>query len=131
MSTELVVTVVLAALGSSGLWTLVDHLIARKDKRRGQAEQIRERQRAVNLALLHHLMYALCEKALLRGKIYVSEYDDLNHLAEQYFAEGGNGTGKLLIDEVRKLPKELGRPIDKKYEEYYRGHDHDKLEGEI
>lgn len=121
MTTELVITIVLAALGSSGLWTLIDHMVARKDKRRGQADEIRERQRAVNLALLHHLMYDMCERALLRGKIYVSEYDDIDHLAEQYFAEGGNGTGKLLVDEVKKLPKELGTPIDSKYEEYFKG----------
>lgn len=118
MTAELIITIVLAALGSSGLWTLIDHLIARKDRRRGQADEIRERQRAVNLALLHHLLYNICERVLLRGKVYVSEYDDIAHLAEQYFAEGGNGTGRLLIEEVKKLPKELGTPIDQKYEEF-------------
>lgn len=121
MNAELVITIVLAAIGSSGLWTVIDHFMARKDKRKDHADEIRERQRAVNLALLHHLMYGMCEKALLRGKIYVSEYDDIDHLAEQYFAEGGNGTGRLLIEEVRKLPKELGTPLDSKYEEFFKG----------
>lgn len=121
MTVEIVVTIILAMIGSSGLWMVVDHLISRKDKRKDHADEIRERQRAVNLALLHHLMYGMCEKALLRGKVYVSEYDDISHLAEQYFAEGGNGTGRLLIEEVRKLPKELGTPIDQKYEEFLKG----------
>lgn len=124
MTIEMIVAIVLAGLGSSGLWTLIDHRISRKDKRKDNADEIRERQRAVNLALLHHLLYNICEKALLRGKVYVSEYDDISHLAEQYFAEGGNGTGKLLIEEVRKLPKELGTPIDQKYEEFFRGKEH-------
>lgn len=121
MTTELVITVVLAALGSSGLWKLIDTLIARADKKKDKYDEVRERQRAVNLALLHHLMYGMCEKALLRGKVYVSEWDDISHLSEQYFAEGGNGTGRLLVEEVKKLPKELGTSIDAKYEEYFRG----------
>ena len=121
MTVEMIVAIILAGIGSSGLWKVIDTLIARKDRRQDRADEIRERQRAVNLALLHHLMYGMCEKALLRGKIYVSEYDDIDHLAEQYFAEGGNGTGKLLIEEVKKLPKELGTPIDQKYEEFFRG----------
>lgn len=124
MTAEIAVTIILAGIGSSGLWMVIDHLIARKDKRRDNADEIRERQRAVNLALLHHLLYNICERALLRGKVYVSEYDDISHLAEQYFAEGGNGTGKLLIEEVKKLPKELGTPIDQKYEEFFRGKEH-------
>lgn len=120
MTTELVVTIILAAVGSSGLWKVIDGIIERKAKKKDKADDIRERQRAVNLAILHHLMYQMCEKALLRGKIYVSEYDDISHLSEQYFSEGGNGTGKLLVEEVKKLPKELGTPIDQKYEEYFK-----------
>lgn len=116
MNIELVITVAITAIGSTGLWRFVEYMFTRKDNRKEKEDLARARQDSVNLALLHHLIYEMCETAISRGKIFVSELDDLEHLAEPYFSLGGNGTGRLLVEEARKLPKELGTPIDTKYE---------------
>jgi hypothetical protein len=114
---EMILTVVCSVLASTGLWKLLDSVIARKASRK-TAET------AALIALLHAQLYERCKKAINSGEITISEYDDLQHIAEAYFELGGNGTGKMLIEETKKLKKITGSSrCDLAISTYYERHE--------
>lgn len=113
---QIYITIIGAAFGSTGLWELIRFLITRKDRKQDKDDDKARIQREVNLALLHDRIYYISETALQRGEIYMSELDNLTHLAEPYFELGGNGTGEVLVEEAKKLKKAIGDPLAKAIE---------------
>ena len=102
---DIIVTIVLAALGSSGLWTFISmigqHYLSIYDKKHG--EQSAEARMLRGLG--HDRIVYECNKYLQRGYITSDEYDDLNvYLFEPYRALKGNGTAEKLMSEVERLP---------------------------
>lgn len=91
---ELLVSVVVASLGSTGLWSF----IATRKK-----TETAERKLLVGLA--HDRIVYLGMHYVERGHITRDEYENLNdYLFRPYEEAGGNGSAKRVMDEVRKLP---------------------------
>lgn len=93
----MVIAVVLAILGSNGLWTVINNiLINRKDKKSVARQAM--------LALLHDRLYRLCQDYIKQGYVTIDQLDNLMYLWQPYERLGGNGTGKKLYDQVLELP---------------------------
>lgn len=93
----MVLAVVLAILGSNGLWTVVNSILTnRKDKKSVERQAM--------LALLHDRLYRLCQNYIKQGYVTVGQLDNLMYLWQPYEGLGGNGTGKKLYDQVLQLP---------------------------
>ena len=91
---ELWVTIVLAVLGSSGLWTLITRLLDRKSYKTKML-----------LGLGHDRIIFLCQKYVDRGWITSDEHEDLlKYLYAPYVGMKGNGTAERWMAEVNKLP---------------------------
>lgn len=91
---DMVVTIMISVLGSSGLWAFLQKRADKKD--------------AKNLMLLglgHDRIIDLCEKYITRGWLSHDEYENLyEYLYKPYKEMGGNGTAERLMEEVKKLP---------------------------
>lgn len=91
---ELLVAIVVAALGSTGLWSF----FATKKK-----TETAERKLLVGLA--HDRIVYLGMKYVERGEITRDEYENLNdYLYKPYAEAGGNGSAQRVMEEVRRLP---------------------------
>lgn len=91
---ELLVSVVVSAIGSTGLWSF----IATRKK-----TETAERKLLVGLA--HDRIIYLGMNYIERGSITKDEFENLNdYLFKPYEEAGGNGSAKRVMDEVRKLP---------------------------
>lgn len=74
---------------------------------RSYAKKLSGKIRAIetsNLALLHWLIYNTCTVMIERKYSTVEELDNLQYFWQAYELLGGNGTGKLLYEQARKLP---------------------------
>lgn len=90
---ELVITVVCSVMASSGLWALIQHLISRNDH-----------SSKLLLGLAHDRIMWLGKGYLKRGYITVEEYENLvTYLYEPYIDRGGNGSVKMIMNQVMKL----------------------------
>ena len=85
MDTQIIVTIILSVLASSGLWQFI---IFKSQSKSAQTQAI--------LALLHNEIYSIAEKAIEKGSITADEFDNLTCLYEPYRALKGNGTGEAL-----------------------------------
>ena len=92
MSIEIIVTIVVSVLASSGLWQF---LILKTQNKSTQTQAI--------LALLHNEIYSQAEKAILKGSITTEELDNLTCLFSPYEKMGGNGTGRVLYEKAKNL----------------------------
>ena len=105
METGLIVTIILAAFGSSGLWAFISmiaqHWINKYEQRHGARSASDEMLRGLG----HDRIIYLCTKYIQKGSISPEEYEDLSkYLFEPYKALGGNGTAEKLMEEVNRLP---------------------------
>lgn len=91
---ELIITVVISVIGSSGLWAFLQHKL---DRNNAKTKML--------LGLGHDRIIYLCEVYIKRGYLTHDEYENLyEYLYIPYKNMGGNGTAERLIEEVRKLP---------------------------
>ena len=91
---EMIVTIVVAVLGSNGLWAWIQS--------RSKAKSARDR---MLMGLGHAEIFRLCEKYIQRGAITVNELEDLDkYLFRPYSDLGGNGTAAAMVDKCKKLP---------------------------
>lgn len=90
--------IILAVIGSTGLWGGLWALIQKKlEKKSAKSRMI--------LGLGHDRIIWLCQKYIARGWITKEEYEDLHdYLYVPYRDMGGNGTAERLIKEVDGLP---------------------------
>jgi len=96
-----ITAIVIACIGSAGLWTVINtviqHLINRRGTHSAEAEMI--------LGLGHDRICFLCMKYIEAGSITAEEFENLyTYLYLPYKALGGNGTAERLMNEVQKLP---------------------------
>lgn len=90
---EIIVAVVIAVLGSNGLWAWINS--------KGTAKSARDR---MLLGIGHAEIFRLCEKYIRRGAITMDELEDLDrYLFKPYSELGGNGTAAALVEQCRKL----------------------------
>lgn len=121
MNTETLVTIILAIIGSSGLFTLIQFLISRNDGKKQAMEDLMKAivqlqssvddtnadMKLQNEALMSiaqdRIMY-LAREFLSQNWIYADDLSNLRRLADSYRALEGNGDVKILMDLVDKLP---------------------------
>lgn len=93
-SMEFIIAIILAVLGASGFWTLLLKILDRKSSKT-----------KLLLGLAHDRIIALGEEYIKRGCITKDEYENLiKYLGEPYLESGGNGLGKRILEECKKLP---------------------------
>ena len=91
---QTVLSVLLAIIGSTGLW---NYLASKRDKNDARTKLL--------VGLAHDRIVYLGMKYIERGYVTRDEYENLNdYLYEPYAAAGGNGSAKRVMEEVRKLP---------------------------
>ena len=90
---ELIVTIVCSVMASSGFWAIIQHFISKKDS-----------SSKLLLGLAHDRIMWLGKSYLKRGYITVEEYENIvTYLYEPYLERGGNGSAKMIMDQVLKL----------------------------
>ena len=91
---ELLATVVIAVLGSNGLWAFIQS----KSKHKSDRDKLL-------LGIAYKDIIETSEKYIDRGWIEADEYNELNrYLFEPYQNMGGDGTAEKMMAEVKALP---------------------------
>lgn len=91
---QILASIVVSAIASSGLWAFVQK---RMDKKDAKTQML--------IGLGHDRIMSLGLMYIERGYITKDEYENLvDYLYKPYAAMGGNGSAKKVIDEVNKLP---------------------------
>ena len=98
-----IVTMVCAALSSTGLWAFMSRF---GDRKCAQSQML--------IGLGHDRIVFLGMKYIERGHIYQDEYENLHdYLYKPYEKLGGNGSAKRIMDEVDRLELRSGHaPYD-------------------
>ena len=105
MEQDLIKAIVIAALGSSGLWAFLSFIAQILVKKHEEKHGARTASDRMLLGLGHDRIIYLCTKYMDRGYITADEYEDLNkYLYKPYHDLGGNGTAERLMKEIEKLP---------------------------
>lgn len=99
MSTiETLIAIVIAVLGSSGIWTFATTLYLKRSEKKSLTNKLL-------LGLGHDRIIWLCEKYIEQGWISTEEYENLHdYLYLPYKEMGGNGTAERLMLIVKGLP---------------------------
>ena len=91
---QLIITVVVAVLGSNGLWAWIQS--------RSTAKSARDR---MILGLGHAEIFRVAEKYIHRNGITMTELDDLEkYLYKPHSDMGGNGTAAAIVQKCKELP---------------------------
>lgn len=107
---QLIITVVVAVLGSNGLWAWIQS--------RSTAKSARDR---MILGLGHAEIFRVAEKYLHRGGITTEELEDLNkYLFKPYKEMGGNGTAETIVKKCGELPIISRSEAERRDENYER-----------
>lgn len=85
------------ALVGSGVWTFIIELV----KLRSEKVSVEKK---MLLGLGHDVLYQRLSHYLERGYIEVSELENVEYVFRPYIGLGGNGTIKVLYEEVCRLP---------------------------
>lgn len=92
-SSEMIVTVICSVLASSGLWTIIQKTLDRKD---AKTELL--------IGIAHDRIIFLGMSYVDRGYITQDEYENLyEYLYLPYKKNGGNGSAERVMKEVDKL----------------------------
>lgn len=99
--------IILAVIGSSGLWTFISAILQRRAERKNVNTRML-------LGLGHDRIIWLCEKYIAQGWISADDYENLyTYLYLPYEEMGGNGSAKRLMDIVKTLPIRSSAPDDR------------------
>lgn len=91
---ETLLAIILAAIGSTGLWAFLSKFIEAKDSKT-----------QLLIGLAHNQILAIGMEYIKRGYITKDEYENLHdYLYVPYAKAGGNGSAKRIMQEVDKLP---------------------------
>lgn len=91
---QMLLTIVVAVIGSSGLWTFIQK---RSERNSSQTKLL--------IGLAHDRIEHLATTYINRGWITHEEYENLyKYLYLPYHDCGGNGTGDKLMEKVDRLP---------------------------
>ena len=101
-TSELIISILVAAFGSAGLWTLINNIYLNHSQENKTIELIKEAQ----LATLQDRLLYLCTKYLedhADEGIEANKLKSLHNLYNSYKALGGNSFITDMIDRVNKL----------------------------
>lgn len=93
-----IISLVVAVIASSGLWTFLTRVYDSRKKKLSNSEKI-------SLGVAHDRIMFLGNMFIKRGYITPDEYENLHdYLYVPYKEMGGNGAAERLMKEVDKLP---------------------------
>ena len=91
---QMIITVICAVLGSSGVWAFLQK---RADNKDAKTQML--------IGLGHDRVMTLGMEYIERGCITKDEYENLvDYLYKPYEMMGGNGSAARIIDEIKHLP---------------------------
>lgn len=91
---QVIVSVVLALISSTGLWSYIS---TRRERHDAKTKML--------VGLAHDRIISLGVSYINRGYVTADEYENLHeYLYVPYAALGGNGSAKRIMEEVKKLP---------------------------
>lgn len=102
--TEIIVTLVVAILGSSALATLVQVLIQRHYAKKDKEERDDEVVLFAMKALAHNAFFRDCRRLLPRNEITEEELENHNVLYKAYHSLGLNSTGDRMHELILDKP---------------------------
>lgn len=92
--TQVIVSVLLALISSTGLWSYIS---TRRDKKDAKTKML--------VGLAHDRITYLGVSYINRGYVTADEYENLyEYLYKPYEQLGGNGSAKRIMESVKKLP---------------------------
>lgn len=106
--------IVVAVIGSTGLWEFVKWLIGILIKKFGKKKKNLDLQQAqdhktiellseASRATLHDRLYYLCTIYIKDGSISAADYENLQEMYQPYRAMGGNGTVHKLMGQIEQM----------------------------
>lgn len=112
MRSEIIITIIVAVLGSSGLWAFLQFIVQKFASKKEDIKEILDRQekelelvKAMSLGALYDRALYLGEKHIEHGEISISEYNDYKkYIYEPYHTGGGDGTIDRIMDAIDDLP---------------------------
>lgn len=91
---EIIISVVIAVIASSGFWTFINRVVDKKSQKY-----------KLLVALAEDRIISLGTPIIERGYITKDEYEILiKGIGEPYIKSNGNGVGKRILTECGKLP---------------------------
>lgn len=102
MSTAQFITILIAIIGSSGLWHFLESRFERKDKTKDKKENEKTALENAVLAMLYDRLDPMLKAAIIRENdvVGVEEFARIDNLYKPYSELGGNGTLKRRYDIV-------------------------------
>lgn len=94
---ETISTIIVAVFASTGFWTLITNIYNNKSNKQSAETKLL-------LGVAHNIIFDKCERYLRRGWVTPEELEDLLYIYTPYSSSGGNGTAKLMVERVEKLP---------------------------
>ena len=98
MDTKDIITIVVAIFGSTGLWTFLLTVYNNRIKKKTDVQNVDTAVEQGLLAVLHELLYHLCDEIIEQGYITQEQLERINYLKPPYFALGGNSTLKHMLE---------------------------------
>lgn len=92
-----IVQILLAIFASTGFWELIRYFVDQRTKKKSATTEML-------LGLGHDRIYELCQFYIDRGNVTADDLDNLERLYHPYKKLGGNGTGDVLYNSVKRLP---------------------------
>lgn len=103
-ASEIIVTVVVAVLGSGALTTLVSIIVTRHYAQKDKKTEEQHKFRFVMEALAHNAYFGDCEKLMDKDVLTREELDNHNYLYKAYHSLGLNSTGDRMHEIILEKP---------------------------
>lgn len=103
-TTEIVVTILVAVIGSGALSTLVSTLVTRHYASKDKKTEEKKVEQFVLEALAHNAFFADCRVLINKDVITEEELDNHNYLYKAYHQLGLNGTGDRMHQIILEKP---------------------------
>ncbi len=104
MKTEIIVTLIVAVVGSNGLWTFIQFLIGRKQKK-FNPEDIEEFKNGL-CALLRNEIVVAHRTYTSMGYCPIEDKTNISEMYRAYHNLGGNDIATALKNQIMELPME-------------------------
>lgn len=106
MTTEILVTLIIAVVGSNGLWTFFQFLVSRK-KRKINPEDIEEFKNGL-CALLRNEIVVAHRNYTKEGFCTIEDKTNISEMYKAYHNLGGNDIATALKNQIMELPNTKG-----------------------
>ncbi len=103
-TSEIIVTIVVAVLGSGALTTLVSIIVTRHYAKKDKETEEQNKLRFVLEALAHNAYFGNCEKLMDKDVLTRNELDNHNYLYKAYHSLGLNSTGDRMHEIILDKP---------------------------